>query len=78
MLFVGFLEELIFRGFLEELIFRGFLFRATEKDGIRTAIIGSAVTFDVGHIANLINGSGKNAIETVCQIVFAITISLSS
>ena len=40
-------------GFLEEVIFRGLLFRAMEKDNVKTAIIVSAVTFGLGHIVNL-------------------------
>ena len=45
-------------GFAEEVIFRGFLFRAMEKDNVKTAIIGSSVTFGLGHVLNLVNGSG--------------------
>ena len=40
-------------GFLEELIFRGLLFRAMEKDSLKSAIIVSALTFGLGHIVNL-------------------------
>lgn len=61
-------------GFLEELIFRGFLFRAMEKDGIKSAIIVSSVTFGIGHIVNLINGSGATLLPNLCQVVSAIAI----
>ncbi len=61
-------------GFLEEVIFRGFLFRAMEKDGVRSAIIVSSVTFGIGHIVNLINGSGATLIPNLCQVVSAIAI----
>lgn len=61
-------------GFLEEVIFRGFLFRAMEKDGTRSAIIVSSVTFGIGHIVNLINGSGATLIPNLCQVVSAIAI----
>lgn len=61
-------------GFLEEVIFRGFLFRAMEKDGVRSAIIVSSVTFGIGHIINLINGSGATLIPNLCQVVSAIAI----
>lgn len=44
-------------GFLEEIIFRGFLFQAMAKDNVKTAIIISSVTFGLGHVINLINGS---------------------
>ena len=47
-------------GFLEEMIFRGFLFQAMVKDGVKSAIIVSSVTFGIGHIVNLINGSGAD------------------
>lgn len=59
-------------GFLEEIIFRGLLFRAMEKDNLKSAIIVSAVTFGLGHIVNLFNGSGRDLISTVIQIVFAV------
>ena len=59
-------------GFLEELIFRGFLFRAMEKDGRRSAIIVSSITFGIGHIVNLFNGSGATLLANLCQVVSAI------
>lgn len=59
-------------GFLEEVIFRGFLFRALAKDNMKMAIVISSVTFGLGHILNLVNGSGMNMIENLCQIVGAI------
>ncbi|MBQ7093025.1 MAG: CPBP family intramembrane metalloprotease [Clostridia bacterium] len=59
-------------GFLEELIFRGFLFKAMSKDGIKSAIIVSSVTFGLGHIVNLINGSGARLIPNLCQVCYAI------
>ncbi len=61
-------------GFLEEVIFRGLLFRAMEKDNLKTAIIVSAVTFGLGHIVNLFNGSGRNLTSSVFQIVFAMMV----
>ena len=61
-------------GFLEEVIFRGPLFRAIAKDNIKSAIIISSVTFGIGHIINLFNGSGMNLVENLCQIVFAIAV----
>ena len=45
-------------GFLEELIFRGFLFKAMSKDGLKSAVIVSSLTFGIGHLVNLVNGSG--------------------
>ena len=59
-------------GFLEEVIFRGLLFKAMCRDGIRAAIIVSSVTFGIGHIVNLFNGSGAELLATVCQVCYAI------
>ena len=59
-------------GFLEELIFRGFLFRAMSRDGLRSAVIVSSVTFGIGHIVNLFNGSGAELIPNLCQVGYAI------
>ena len=61
-------------GFLEEVIFRGLLFAAIAKDNVRSAIVISSVTFGIGHIINLFNGSGMNLANNLCQIVFAIAI----
>lgn len=61
-------------GFLEEVIFRGFLFAAIAKDNIKSAIVISSVTFGVGHIINLFNGSGMDLVNNLCQIVFAIAV----
>ena len=61
-------------GFLEEVLFRGLLFEAIAKDNIKSAVIISSVTFGIGHIINLFNGSGMNLLNNLCQIVFAIAI----
>ena len=59
-------------GFLEELIFRGLLFRAMEPDGRTSAIVVSSLTFGIGHIVNLVNGSGQSRLETLAQVVYAV------
>ena len=59
-------------GFIEEVIFRGFLFKMMEKDGIKSAIIVSSITFGVGHIINLLNGA--ELIPTLLQVCYAISI----
>jgi len=59
-------------GFLEELIFRGFLFKAMSRDGIKSAIIVSSVTFGIGHIVNLFNGSGAELLPTLLQVCYAV------
>ena len=61
-------------GFLEEVIFRGFLFVAIAKDNVKSAIIISSVTFGVGHLINLFNGSGMDLVNNLCQICFAIAV----
>ncbi len=61
-------------GFLEEVIFRGLLFKAIARDNIKSAIIISSVTFGIGHIINLFNGSGMNLVDNLCQIIFAIAV----
>ena len=61
-------------GFLEKVIFRGLLFKAIANDNIKSAVIISSVTFGIGHIINLFNGSGMNLVDNLCQIVFAIAV----
>ena len=61
-------------GFLEEVIFRGLLFTAIAKDNAKSAIVISSVTFGIGHIINLFNGSGMDLVSNLCQIVFAIAV----
>lgn len=61
-------------GFVEEVIFRGFLFKAMAKDGIKSAMIVSSVTFGIGHLLNLFNGSGMELVNNLCQICGAIAI----
>ncbi|MDY3027656.1 MAG: CPBP family intramembrane glutamic endopeptidase [Candidatus Faecivicinus sp.] len=61
-------------GFLEEVIFRGLLFKAIARDNTRSAIVISSVTFGIGHIINLFNGSGMDLVNNLCQIVFAIAV----
>ena len=64
--------HLAMAGYVEEIIFRGFLFRAMEKDNLRTAIIVSAVTFGVGHIVNL--GNTADTLGVLLQVCYAIAI----
>lgn len=61
-------------GFLEEVIFRGLLFVAIAKDNTKSAVIISSVTFGIGHIINLFNGSGMDFVNNLCQIVFAVAV----
>ena len=61
-------------GFLEEVIFRGLLFKSIAKDNIKSAVIISSMTFGIGHIINLFNGSGMALVNNLCQIVFAVAV----
>ena len=63
---------MLFVGFLEEIIFRGFLFRGMAKDGLKSAVIVSALTFGIGHIVNLLNG--YDITKSITQIVFAVAV----
>ena len=58
-------------GFLEEVIFRGLLFEAMRNESLKAAIIVSSVTFGIGHIINLINGSGADLLPNLLQVVYA-------
>jgi len=69
LLYIG---SMICVGFLEELIFRGLLFRAMCQSSMRSAIIVSSVTFGIGHIINLFNGSGADLVSNLCQVISAI------
>lgn len=64
-------------GFLEELIFRGLLFQAMAKDGVRSAIIVSSITFGIGHLVNLVNGSGAQLLPNLLQVLCAVAIGFA-
>ena len=59
-------------GFLEEFIFRGLLFKAMEKDSMKAAVIVTSLTFGIGHIINLFNGSGMDLVANMGQVVSAV------
>lgn len=58
-------------GFLEEVIFRGLLFEAMRRESTRAAIIVSSVTFGIGHLINLVNGSGAELLPNLLQVIYA-------
>jgi membrane protease YdiL (CAAX protease family) len=58
-------------GFLEEVIFRGLLFNAMREGNVKVAVIVSSITFGIGHIINLVNGSGAELISNLLQVVYA-------
>lgn len=59
-------------GFLEEVIFRGLLFKAMSEAGLKSAVTVSSVTFGIGHIINLFNGSGAELLPNLLQVVYAV------
>ena len=61
-------------GFVEEVIFRGLLFKAMAKNNLRSAVIVSSVTFGIGHLVNLFNGSGMELADNILQIIFAVAV----
>ena len=61
-------------GFVEEVIFRGLLFKAMERNNVKSAIIVSSVTFGIGHLVNLFNGSGMDLASNLCQVAFAVAV----
>ena len=61
-------------GFVEEVIFRGFLFKAMAENNLRSAVIVSSVTFGIGHLINLFNGSGMDLANNLCQICVAVAL----
>ena len=64
-------------GFLEEMIFRGLLYQAMAKNGVKSAIIVSSVTFGIGHIVNLVNGSGAQLLPNLLQVMYAVAIGFA-
>ncbi len=69
-----YIASMICVGFVEEVIFRGLLFNAMRKDGLKSAVIVSSLTFGIGHIVNLFNGSGAQLLSNLCQVGYAAAI----
>lgn len=59
-------------GFLEEVIFRGLLFKAMSEVGLKSAVTVSSITFGIGHIINLFNGSGAELLPNILQVIYAV------
>lgn len=74
---VLYILSMICVGFLEEMIFRGFLFNAMAKNGVKSAIIVSSVTFGIGHIINLVNGSGAELLPNILQVIYAVAVGFT-
>lgn len=64
-------------GFLEEMIFRGLLFNAMAKNGVKSAIVVSSLTFGMGHVVNLLNGSGAELLPSVLQVIYAAAVGFA-
>lgn len=69
--------SMLLTGVLEELIFRGLLFRAMSRTNVRSAIVVSSLTFGIGHIVNLINGSGADLLSNLLQVMYAVAIGFA-
>ncbi|NLZ36197.1 MAG: CPBP family intramembrane metalloprotease [Clostridiales bacterium] len=69
---VCYILSMLLVGFLEEVIMRGLLFRALAEKNVKTAIIITSVTFGLGHIVNLFNGSGMDLVANICQVFSAV------
>lgn len=75
---VCYISYMLCVGFVEEVLFRGFLFKAIVKDNVKMAIIISSVTFGLGHLLNLFNGSGMELVANLCQVFGAIAFGFLS
>ena len=42
-----------------------------KKDNLKIAILVSSLTFGIGHIVNLFNGSGAELIPSILQVIYA-------
>lgn len=69
---VLYILTMFFVGFLEETIFRGLLFKSMAENSVKSAVIVSSVTFGIGHIIRLVNGSGAELVPNLLQVVYAI------
>lgn len=61
-------------GFVEEVIFRGILFKVIAKDNVKKAVVISSVTFGLGNLLNLVNGSDMGLMENLFQVTGAVVI----
>lgn len=68
---VFYIANMLTVGFLEELLFRGLLFKAIEKRSAKSAFIISSLTFGLGHIVHLFDGSGMTLVANFCQVLGA-------
>lgn len=68
---VLYILTMFFVGFLEEIIFRGLLFNSIREHSVKFAIIISSTTFGIGHIINLVSGSGVEIIPNLLQVIYA-------
>ncbi len=57
-------------GFIEEILFRGYLLQLLLKRSIKVAVIVSSLTFGLGHIVNLVNGT--ELLPAFLQLIYAL------
>ena len=50
---------------------------AMARDSVRAAIIVSSVTFGIGHIVNLFNGSGAELLPNLLQVLYAMAVGFA-
>lgn len=62
--------------FTEEIMFRGVVLRLLQRKSNLTAVLGSSLLFSLPHMLNLLNG--KDSIQTINQVIFALLIGLIS
>ena len=44
------------------------------ENNLKSAVIVSSVTFGIGHLVNLFNGSGMELADNIFQIIFAVAV----
>lgn len=69
---VFYIASMLSVGFLEELLFRGCLFKAIEKQSVKAAFLVSSLSFGLGHILHLFDGSGMTLVANFCQVLGAL------
>lgn len=71
---VVYMVAMILAGAVEEFLFRGLLYKAMCRSNVKAAIIVSSLTFGLGHVVNIFNGSGMEMVENICQLFYAVAI----
>lgn len=61
-------------GIIEEILFRGMLYKTMAENNEKSAIVLSSLLFGIGHLVNLINGSGAELVSNICQVLYAFSV----